>query len=338
MTLRVRAHGPVHRPLRRQPGRHDDRATAQLRAPASRSEPAAAAVARTQPPRSAGVPRPSRSIRSCVDDGEQHQHLRSEHQDAVRAPVLDRLPARARPRHGVRSALCRQPQPNAWTTENWNTKRHLRERASSTSSSSRRPTCAANVRPARHAGGVRLLPGPARARRRCRSTSPTSARLPGVAGRQCGGLHARRTSRTRRGPATSGSTSPIRRTRPTTCTRTRPSASNAIDGGPAGELLRHEPGGRPTPTSRGRWPGTRLPLAAARDAPPPLEGAAGATANYTYARRAADRRHAVAPVRPDRHRGSSGTPTCRTRSRRSGPTQIPVGRGPAVRRRHELGR
>ena len=100
----------------------------------------------------------------------------AEHRHAVRAVVLGRLPALARPRHGARSALRRQPQSPRLGGRGLERRDALRERLHR-----RVQGRAGEPRRARRAG-LRRRPAPARsriaarepARRRCRSTSRTS--------------------------------------------------------------------------------------------------------------------------------------------------------------------
>ncbi len=202
--------------------------------------------------RPAGVRRPSRSIRFCGDDGEQRQHVRSEHQDAVRAPVFGRLPALARPRHGVRSPLRRQPQHERLDDGELERRRDdLRERVP-------RRVQARAGEPARQRGGgaaaaaVRATSGLARARRRCRPTSRTSAALPGVAGAATRPLYTSTNFTNSAWTGHLGYYEPDPEDAANDLHANTTFRSNALHGGPAGELLRDEPGRRPTPTSRGR--------------------------------------------------------------------------------------
>ena len=219
MTFGLRAHAAVHRPLRRQSRRHDGGdPQLQHRLP---DRTGAAAVPRAEPPRPAGVRRPSRCIRSS-------RPRRTTSTSSIRTSRRRTCTSTSAgfqrslgQRHGVRSPLRRQPQQERLDDGELEQRReHLRDELPRTSSSSRRRTCAANVAGRAAARSFALhraghghvaaadLPGLLQ-RRSLRRAPPIRRRT------------RRRTSPTPRGPAISATTSRIRRTRPTICTRTR---------------------------------------------------------------------------------------------------------------------
>ena len=146
----------------------------------------------------------------------------AEHQHAVRAVLLGRPPAFARARHGARGPLRRQPQSPRLGRRGLERRRRSSRTASSTSSRRAQANLAAHVAQGCGATGTcsfayrgpgtgttplpdlpRVFPGPELgAGSAPRRTTPA------------------RTSATRRGRGTSATTSRIRTTRPTTCTRT----------------------------------------------------------------------------------------------------------------------
>ena len=158
---------------------------------------------------------------------------------------LGRLPAFARPRHGVRGPLRRQPQHERVDDgELERPKRTSSRTGSSTSSRRAQANLRANVAAAGAGSRGFAYTGPGRARRRCRPTSRTSA-VPASQADDPARLHRRRTSPTRRGPATSATTSPDPQRRGQRPAREHDVPAERHHRGPAGELLRDEPGRRP---------------------------------------------------------------------------------------------
>ena len=141
--------------------------------------------------------------------------------DAVRAVVLDRRPAFARPRHRARSALRRQSQSQRLGRRGLERRDAVRERLHRRvqgGAGEPRRTRRAGLRRDRHL--LVRLPRPGN---RHDAAADLPGLLPGperVAGGQPRRTTPARTSATRRGPGTSATTSPIRTMRPTTCTRT----------------------------------------------------------------------------------------------------------------------
>ena len=203
------------------------------------------------------------------DAGEQRQPVRSGHQDAVRAPVFHRLPAFGRPGHGVRNPLRRQPQHERLDDRELEPEETIFENDFIDEFRLAQANLRANVAAGR--GAAAASPTRAsRARRRCRPTSRTSAALPASRAGDPARTR-RRISPTRRGPATSATTSRIRPTRPTTCTRTRRSGQRPITAGLPANFFVMNPAITNANITRVAG-GHALQRAAARAAPPLSRG------------------------------------------------------------------
>ena len=176
----------------------------------------------------AGVPADA-GVSDRGDVGEQRQHLRPGPRTPRVALVLGRLPALDRHGHGDRSPLRRQPQHVRLGDGELERARTSSRTASSTSSSWRRPTCAANVAAGR-GSDVRL-------HRRAPGTSPLPIYLAYLSGRrgrgQSGALHGDATSPTRRSSAASARSSPTPRGAADGARHDAAFRANALSGRPA---------------------------------------------------------------------------------------------------------
>ena len=193
---RVRAAGlrRVHRRLRRQSRQHaqpDARRQHRPRAaPASRGR--CCCARRTGSIRRRSRRRPTYPIAVTAEPRRQHQRVPSRHQDRVGAHLDGRLPARARrTTWPSKSATSARAASTSGPTLNYN-ERNLIENGFFDEFK----LAMANLQANNAAGGTRAparsrTSGPAPARRRCRSTSPTSTAS--TRRRQSGGLHAART-------------------------------------------------------------------------------------------------------------------------------------------------
>ena len=137
----------------------------------------------TRPPRSAGDSRgsPSYPLAPIAVNSDDINIFDPDSSSPYARSCSARLPARARrTTWRSKSATSATGNVNGWTTENWNEITSSRT-DSSTSSSSRRRTCGRHIAAGcgtRQHACLRLLRRRAPARRRCRSTSPTSAGIP----------------------------------------------------------------------------------------------------------------------------------------------------------------
>ena len=314
--LQPGAHGSVHRRLRQQPGRHDEREPQrrqrQPRLPGRElADPAARDVA-ARPAGDVRRRRRQRRLRAADagvsdrrDGRQQPQHLRSRTLAPVHAVVVVRLPALAHQRLGDRDPLSRQPQRRTrGSTENWNERnidrerlpRRVQARAGEPAGEHRRAAAATTF--AYFGDGT--------------GTSPLPIYL-GVLHRRADGAGERSEPLHVRELHEHGLDRPPRAVQPGSGGRGQRPAQRR-DAPPAGaqrrpgaELLRHEPvdrRGEHRPLV-GRQP---LPLAAARVPPPPV--AAGSSSTRATPSRAATRRRS----RRSTSRGSSSrTTACRTR-------------------------
>ena len=258
MTLQPRAHGPLHRPLRRQPRRH---------APAANRN-----YGDRLPDRAAG-----RNVRRCCsarrsrlgaagvpDDAGLSDHASTPANSVnmfdpdIKTPYVQPWSVGFQRSLGrdmaVEIRYVGNRNMNAWTTENWNERETSSRTASSTSSSCAQANLRAQRRGAAAANRHVRLHGPGT------GTSPLPTYLAyfsgaaRVAGRRPRRATRRRTSRNigvDRPPRPYYEPDPADAANDLHANTTF--RANALDRGPAGELLRDEPGRRPTPTSRGRW-------------------------------------------------------------------------------------
>ena len=208
---------------------------------------------------------------------------------------------------------------NQWSTLNYNT-RDIEATASSTSSSSRWQNLQANNAVRRHAArAASPTSAPAPARARCRSTWPIS-----TASRDAEQSGAPTPARTW---TNTGITQDMAFRNPIARQlgggpRRRPDAPHERDrGGPAGELLRRQPGGQRQQRHRQRRV-QRLPRAADRPAAPALAGPVGQRQLPVRASKAARRSSASATAGHDARRAN-----VRHAIKTQWDWTIPVGRG-----------